>query len=67
MPLSCVATNGARCVKILFEKDGVHSNSRDKYNGWAPLLWSVVNGHEAVMKLLLAMDGVNPESKDTDG
>jgi len=28
-----------------------------------PLLWAAENGHEAVVKLLLARHGVNPDSK----
>jgi Ankyrin repeat len=27
-----------------------------------PLLWAARNGHEAVVKLLLAKDGVDPDS-----
>jgi ankyrin repeat protein len=29
-----------------------------------PLWWAAANGHEAVVKLLLAKDGVNPDAKD---
>jgi hypothetical protein len=31
------------------------------------LSWAAGNGHEAVVKLLLAKVGVDPDSKDTDG
>ncbi len=39
------------------------NNSKDKYS-WTPLLWAADNGHEAVVKLLLAKDGVDQDSKD---
>ena len=29
--------------------------------------FAVANGHEVVVRLLLAIDGVNPDSKDSDG
>ncbi|MCJ1385017.1 hypothetical protein MMC17_008135 [Xylographa soralifera] len=32
-----------------------------------PLLLAAMNGHEAVVKLLLATEAVNPQSKDSDG
>lgn len=32
-----------------------------------PLLLAAMNGHEVVLKLLLATEGVNPRSKDSDG
>jgi ankyrin repeat protein len=37
---------------------------KDSY-GQTPLWWAAENGHEAVVKLLLAEDGVDPDSKDT--
>lgn len=45
-------------------KDGVDPDFKDR-NGLTPLLLAAVNGHEAVVKLLLATDGVDPNSKDS--
>lgn len=44
-------------------RDGVDPDYKDRHNR-TPLSWAVGNGHELVMKLLLAEDGVNPDSKD---
>jgi ankyrin repeat protein len=37
-----------------------------KYGG-TPLSWAAENGQEVVVELLLAKDGVDPNSKDNDG
>jgi len=50
---------------LLLAKDSVDLDSKS-YVGWTPLLWAVVNGHEAVVKLLLERDSVDPNSKDTE-
>jgi ankyrin repeat protein len=36
-------------------------------SGRTPLSWIAESGYEAVIKLLLANDGVNPDSKDNGG
>jgi ankyrin repeat protein len=49
-------------------KDGVDLDSKDTYYGETPLWWAAVDGHEAVVKLLLAADGrVDPDSKSKSG
>ena len=39
-------------------------SQRHQYYSQAPLSWAAENGHDAVVKLLLAKEGVNPNSKD---
>ena len=48
-------------------RDDVDPDSKDTKYGQTPLSWAAENGHEAVVKLLLARDGVDPESKDNSG
>jgi ankyrin repeat protein len=43
-----------------------NQNSKDD-NGRTSLSWAAWNGHEAVVKLLLATDGVDPDFKGTYG
>ena len=52
-------------VKLLLAMDGVEANSADKY-GWTPLQRASGNGHDAVVRLLLA-HGAGLEAKDKDG
>jgi ankyrin repeat protein len=57
---SVVSTLG--CLALAIDQ----ANVKDGY-GRAPLSWAAENGDEAVMKLLLAKEGVDPDSKDKDG
>jgi ankyrin repeat protein len=45
-------------------EQGVDPDSMDRAYGQTPLSWAAGNGHEAVVRLLLARDGVDPDSKD---
>ena len=54
-----------RAMSILLEK-GAKADSKDS-NDRTPLSWAAENGHEAVIKLLLAREGVDAESKDSYG
>ena len=40
-------------------------DSKDSKYGRRALSWAVGNGHEAVVRPLLAQDGVDPDSKDS--
>ena len=51
---------------IALLQNGHDPNVKDSY-GQAPLSWTARNGHDAVVKLLLAKDGVDPDSKDKYG
>jgi ankyrin repeat protein len=50
-------------VGLLVEKEAdVESEDED---GQKPLLIDAANGHEGVVRLLLAKDGVNPDSEES--
>jgi ankyrin repeat protein len=52
-------------VKLLLATDSVDLSSKDTYYDRTPLSWAAMNGQKAVVKLLLlALDGVDPNSKD---
>jgi hypothetical protein len=55
---------GLREAMIILPKKGHHPDLKDTY-GRTPLSWAADGGHDAVVKLLLANDGVDPDSKDT--
>ena len=53
-----------KVVQLLLSSNSLESI--DSY-GKTPLSYAAMNGHEAVVKMLLAIDGVNPDSKDELG
>jgi ankyrin repeat protein len=55
---------GLREAMITLLKNGYDPNVKDTYDQ-TPLWWAVRRGHEAVVKLLLAEDSVDPDSEDT--
>ncbi|KAH6712997.1 hypothetical protein BKA61DRAFT_633142 [Leptodontidium sp. MPI-SDFR-AT-0119] len=63
---SHLAEHGNEVVLAFYLQNSIDVNSKDK-DGWTPLIWAAQNGHEAVVKLLLATEGVDINSKDKDG
>jgi ankyrin repeat protein len=54
-------------VKLLLENDGVDPDPKNALYGRMPLWWAAGNGHEAVMALLLAKDGIDPDYNNNNG
>jgi hypothetical protein len=57
---------GLEEAMIVLLKNGHDPNFKDTY-GRTPLSWAAENGHEAVVKQLLATERVDPDSKDDNG
>jgi ankyrin repeat protein len=55
---------GLREAMIALFGNGYDPNIKDTY-GRTPLWWAAKNGHEAVVKLLLDKEGIDPDSKDS--
>jgi ankyrin repeat protein len=55
---------GLREAMIALFENGYDLDARDAYGG-TPLSWAAGNGHKAVVELLLAKEGIDPDSKDT--
>ena len=51
-------------VKLLLIKNNINSASQETFYYKMLLLWIAKNKYKAMVKLLLAMDGINPDSKD---
>ena len=63
--LGSASENGEEAiVGLLLAMDGFEANSKGKY-GWTPLQWATRNGHDAVVRLLLAQ-GAELETNDKD-
>ena len=60
------AGDGNLLVVDLLIKNGADVAASDN-NGRTPLSWAARNGHEAVVRLLVAMGGVDVNSKDSKG
>ena len=52
-------------VMMALIKNGNHPDRKD-FSGQTPLIWAPRNGHEAVVKMLLADNMVDPDTKDTE-
>jgi hypothetical protein len=54
-------------VKLLLATDSIDPDPKDLIHSQTPLTWAAGSGHETVVKLLLAKDGVGFNSKDIYG
>jgi ankyrin repeat protein len=67
-PLHSASSSGqVDVVRLLFEKGANVDLKADRYLRQTPLSIAAENGKEAVVKLLLATDSVEPDSKDRIG
>jgi len=65
--LHCASFFGiVEIVAVLVQMEGCDINQIDS-QGNTPLIWAAKNGHEGVVKILLARDDVNPYKPDNDG
>ena len=53
-------------VKILLGQEEINPDNPDN-NGWKPLLYAALNGHEGVVKILLGRQELNPDKPDNHG
>jgi ankyrin repeat protein len=60
------AKKAYKVLTLPLMKDGLDPDFKD-WNGRTPLSWAAGNGHEAVVKQLLATGKVSVDSKDGDG
>jgi ankyrin repeat protein len=66
--LLAVQHGDKRAVETLLANgDGIDLNLSDTQCGRTPLIWAALNGHKEIVELILAKDGVNPNSKDDRG
>ncbi|KAJ5965898.1 hypothetical protein N7481_012612 [Penicillium waksmanii] len=65
-PFLEAAANGHVEIMEDLSKHGADPNCRDQ-NGYTPLTWAVLSGHDPVIKILLAMSEVNPNLVDENG
>ncbi|RYP63833.1 hypothetical protein DL769_006845 [Monosporascus sp. CRB-8-3] len=66
--LSQVAENEITATReLLLAKDRIDLNSREDKAGYTLLSWAAQKGHKAIVKLLLAKSGIDPDSKDEYG
>jgi ankyrin repeat protein len=64
--LHLAAYFGLKEVMVTLHKNGYCMNFKD-FCGRTPLSWAAEIGHEAIVKLLLAINSVDPDSRDNDG
>ncbi len=62
-----MAEYGNEVVLMFYLKKRVDDADSKDNNGRTPLLWAARMGHKAIVKLLLATEGVDANSKDKNG